>query len=508
MSSVSLVLVWLAQVPDPNGAGLVASALKNVRSTILDQESTRLRKLARALEAEGQRDEAAIVLKRIPDPPPRDGTITFRPLLEVVPAAANPAKERMLDAALKIEDETCKSLFKLADEAASTQPGHYALAETCLRDVLARQPDHAPARRLLGFEPFQGGWATPYAAAQIKSGKTFHEVYGWVKKSWVPHLEKGELPARAVGGANETWLPAAEADAQRRDFAHGWEISTEHFGIQTNVPLSEAIHFGQRLEVLHEVFQFLMADVIGEKLPLAMRFKNPERVGEFGAPPHIVSYFATRDEYIDAIRPLQGDEVATVTLGIYLPSAKLKGKGGRGRAYTFRDPDGVIDVFATLCHEVSHQLLFESGVVGPQDFLKNVGNYWVFEGLGTFFESLTFHKDGTLTIGGMNGRRLEEARRTFRARADLVPFPAFVRLDEAQFNKRPGIYRNYQQGNALATFLMTGEQGAYRDGFLSYVKDAAKGLVRQPSNRSLEARIDKPLAELEDELIGYLHGAR
>ncbi len=144
--------------------------------------------------------------------------------------------------------------------------------------------------------------------------------------------------------------------------------------------------------------------------------------------------------------------------------------------------------------------------MGPQDFLKNVGNYWVFEGMGTFFESLTFQRDGTLTIGGLHGRRLEEAQRTFRSKDDLVPLPAFVRMDAAHFDKKPAIYRHYQEGNALATFLMTGEQGAYRDGFLAYVKDGAKGLIRQPSNRSLEARIGRPLREIEDELIAYLHG--
>lgn len=509
MSTVALMLFWLSQVPDPNGEGLVASALRNERSTILDQEATRLTRLAGTLTADGRADDASLVLKRVPRPPARDGAIAFTPLPELVPAALKGhglaslapkdlGKTHWLEAASKIEEETSRSLFRLADEAATTHPGHYALADACLRDVLARQPDHPEARRLMGFEPFQGGWATPYAAERIKAGMTFHAVYGWVKKAWVPHLEKGELPAR---GGGETWLSAEQADAQRREFANGWEISTEHFGIKTNVPLSEAIRFGQRLEALHEVFEALLADVIGDRLPLARRYRNPKLVREPGTLPHLVSYYATKDEYVEVLRPLKGEGIAG-TLGIYLPSARPKGT--RGRAYFFRDLDGQIDVFATLCHEVSHQLLFESEIGGPSDYRKNLGNYWVFEGLGTFFESLTFQQDGTLTIGGLRAVRLKEAQRTFTAKADLVPLPAFVRLDMSRFNADPEIFRNYQQANALATFLMCGEQGAYRDGFLDYVRDAAKGLLRQPSNRSLEARIGKPLAEIEDELIAYL----
>ena len=65
---------------------------------------------------------------------------------------------------------------------------------------------------------------------------------------------------------------------------------------------------------------------------------------------------------------------------------------------------------ATLYHEVSHQLLFESA--GRRTTIeRNVGNYWVFEGLGTYFETLTAEPDGSLRIGGLVGPRIDEARR-------------------------------------------------------------------------------------------------
>ena len=62
---------------------------------------------------------------------------------------------------------------------------------------------------------------------------------------------------------------------------------------------------------------------------------------------------------------------------------------------------------ATLYHEVSHQLLFETA--GPNAYTKNVGNYWVFEGLGTYFETVSPQPDGSLEVGGLVGRRIEEA---------------------------------------------------------------------------------------------------
>ena len=85
-------------------------------------------------------------------------------------------------------------------------------------------------------------------------------TFGWVAGDWVPHLARGELPA--PGGGNR-WLPTAEADALRRSWSPPWQIRTEHFEVRTNLPLSEAISFGRRLEDFHQLFFALMADVIG-----------------------------------------------------------------------------------------------------------------------------------------------------------------------------------------------------------------------------------------------------
>ena len=46
---------------------------------------------------------------------------------------------------------------------------------------------------------------------------------------------KGQRKAR--------WLPVAEADRLRADWNQPWTFTTEHFEIQTNVPLAEAITF-------------------------------------------------------------------------------------------------------------------------------------------------------------------------------------------------------------------------------------------------------------------------
>jgi hypothetical protein len=233
------------------------------------------------------------------------------------------------------------------------------------------------------------------------------------------------------------------------------------------------------------VFEALFADVIGEShLPLAQRFKTKLLTGEKPTEPHKVSYYATREEYVGYLRPIQGAEIEK-SLGLYLPPKK--GPARRGHAYFFRDQDGELAVSATLYHEVSHQLLFESGVANPSSYKNNYGNYWVFEGIGTYFETLTLNPDGTVRIGGRVGPRIEEARKNLVENGRMTPLSAFVKYDKS-------------------SFLMLAGEGAYRESFLDYVKDACQGKIKGLSGRSLEDRLETPYATLESELVAYLKG--
>src|SRR5262249_40980377 len=143
-----------------------------------------------------------------------------------------------------IRNEAAAELFKLAQRAATSDSPQYALASMCLRAVLERQPDHKEARRLLGYVPYEGGWATPFAVQKLRDGNVDHPIFGWQPVAWIPHLNRGELPAPLSRGQTKTrWLPAAEADQLRVDWNRRWRFTTEHFEIQTNVTLAEAILF-------------------------------------------------------------------------------------------------------------------------------------------------------------------------------------------------------------------------------------------------------------------------
>src|SRR5262249_11907615 len=147
------------------------------------------------------------------------------------------------------------------------------------------------------------------------------------------------------------WLSVEEADRHRAGWDPPWQIHTEHFQIQTNVPLAEAIGFGRRLEAFHDLFVALMADVQGDNSPLARRLQNPRLVGEPPSKLHTVYYFASRDQYLEHLRPKYSNNIDR-SIGFYDPP---RSSNGRNPAYFFRDPDGDLPVTANLYHEVSHQ---------------------------------------------------------------------------------------------------------------------------------------------------------
>ena len=128
------------------------------------------------------------------------------PLPEVVDAWLRQSREALPAELAEIETRSAAELFKLAQRAPRPIRRRYALASLCLRAVLERQPDHQEARRLLGYVPHQGGWARPFAVEPAQEGNVNHPTFGWVPADWVPHLDRGELPAPLTSRPEEDSL--------------------------------------------------------------------------------------------------------------------------------------------------------------------------------------------------------------------------------------------------------------------------------------------------------------
>lgn len=387
--------------------------------------------------------------------------------------------------------------------AASKPDRHLALADLCLRDVIQRDPDHAESRRLLGYVRYKQGWATPHALDLLDRGYVVHPKVGWVPADWVPHLDAGELPGEfTASGKPRNWIAAAEANRRRQAWTDRWTIDTApHFRVESNVELAEAVEFAARLEAFYQLFLSQFADVIGaENLPLARRFdhKGQRPVATPGR--FAVEYFASQTEYITNLRDRFGLN-EDVSLGFYLPR-KVAARANTGpRSFFYKDEANPIAAHATLYHEASHQILFETA--GRTAYDRNRTNYWIWEGLGTYFETTEPQEDGSILVGGLVGPRIEQARIRILERGEYVPLETFTAMGESKFREDAdeAVYRNYAQAMALTVFLLHGEGEKYRERFLALVADAYRGKVKA---NSLEERLGVSFVKLDAEFRAFL----
>jgi hypothetical protein len=492
--------------PSPDASRSTSASLRAERQTLLARESEALTALADAATD----TRLALALRSViqPDDPP-DGPLHFIPLPEVFDPSSTPPPPIGAEAAA-IRADTAARLLDLARRAADPGAEGFGLAAQCLREVLARDPAHPEARRLLGFVPHgpSGGFATPQAARNLDAGQVLHAKYGWVPADWLPHLDQGQLPApRASATAPVAWLPAQEADSQRRDFARRpWKISTAHFDIQTNVPLDEAIAFGRHLEDLHQLFDTVLADLFDPALlPLARRFRNPALQPSLDAHHHLVCYIADHAEYVELARQqFRRDE--SISLGFYLDPREARRFRQDPRSYFYRDPGSSLSALATLFHEASHQILFEDG--GPTQYDRNVGQYWVWEGLGTAVESFTPRPDGSYDFGDPSAARFQKAQ------ADILDADQFVVLNEMlvmgpqRFKAEADVVTHYAQAMAWTMFFLLHNHGEYREPFLAYVRDAYRGRFRSGPGGTgaprLLDRLGRPAPEIEADFLTYM----
>lgn len=334
----------------------------------------------------------------------------------------------------------------------------FALARTALRQqqvsrafelVLAavrENPDHEAGRRMLGYQRYEGGWYTPFEIRRLRSGKVWHERFGWLPASHVERYENGE---RFVNGR---WMTAEREAELRSDIRFGWRIETEHYDLLTNHSLEAGVRLGQRLEQLYRAWQQTFTGYYTSADQLAALFegRGPSRRGETR---HRVVYFRDQGEYQLALRSILPADVETT--GFYW--------GDRRTAYFYaRDEqdDG------TLLHEATHQLFSETRPV-----VRDIGreaNFWAVEGIACYMESFR-QQDDTFLVGGSGAVRFRDARHRLLESNFYVPLVELNRHGMLSLQRDPDIRMLYSQSAGLMHFLMHYDEGRYRDALVAYL---------------------------------------
>jgi hypothetical protein len=315
-------------------------------------------------------------------------------------------------------EETAAALAALARDL--ERAGRREEARAAARAAIRDDPDNADARETLGQTHVPGyGWAPVEAAREMKRGRF-------------------EFEGR--------WLPRREVDRRRREWAHAWEIESDHFHLRGNLPLERLVELRDVLEAFRARFVADWEDL----LPLR------EDAGR-----HRVQVFAKRAEYEahgaaedpKFVRGVPGQYSHDLRRAAFFDVEVLRAQG--------QETSSLVEL---MLHECTHQLFSELVVTRPGNVdVGDTPSYWIHEGIAELYGMHTFAK-GRLEL---DRRAIGGMLRTSWLRERASRMPRLAELDamsKSAFQARDGEQRavHYAQAGFLCLFLMDGE---HRDAF-------------------------------------------
>jgi hypothetical protein len=339
-------------------------------------------------------------------------------------------------------------LFSLAGAAlAAHEP---TTAYQLLYEVLRENPEHAEARRVLGYtKNIRGLWLQYAGTPSAAPGGLDHPKLGWRRRTY-------------------------------------WRLETPHYNILTNHSPKAAVDLGKRLEDLYALWQQIYFTYWSNEEALAARLAGGNEPLARARPKMKVVLFRNRAEYVSQLSPAQ-PQIA-MTLGIYMDEQQT--------VYFYAGDESI---YPTWYHEAAHQLFQESlpGLVSP----GKERNFWLVEGAAMYLESLAEH-DGFWTVGGWDADRLQFARYRALGGDFALPLAQLAKIGRDDLQKSPDIRKLYAHAAGLVHFLMDGEHGKYRPALVGCLKAVYEG---RDAADTLAKLTGVELPELDREYLEYLN---
>lgn len=358
------------------------------------------------------------------------------------------------------------ALFELAKRAADA--GQLSLAFEWATETVRENPDHAEARRVLGYEQHDGQWLTPYAKRMVDAGKKWDPHAGWVAKD--------------------------DAAKDRKPGKNGWQVRTDNFLVTSNDSLAASADLAARLERLYQIWRQLFAGFSFSDREVRELFAG-ERAPRERHRPFRVFYHRDKDDYVAALKRRQ-PRIAE-TLGIYFDDDR------EAHFFAADETENSDQNTPTLHHEAVHQLFQETRPAARH--VGATGNFWIVEGIATYFETLREHRDPLsglyYTIGESSAGRLPAAKRRLLTEAFFVPLDELVDLSKDDLQRYPELAKLYSQSAGLSALLMDGDEGRYREPLVVYLSAVYAG---RDDEKSLSEATGATNSELDAAYRRYL----
>ena len=340
----------------------------------------------------------------------------------------------------EVRAERAQALWEIAREECKS--GDATRAYRFLCEVLRDDPDHADARKILGYtRDRSGAWRRAGAPIRAKLVTVPEERLGWAARKY-------------------------------------WEIESPHYRILTNDSPEAGVELAGELETLVELWRQVYTPYWITREELARRIDRPA-LPVAAKRKYKVALFRNRDEYIERLRT-ENPQVE-LSQGMYFDGVQM--------AFFY---SGDAQARATWYHEATHQLFQE--VEGVSSGVAERASAWIIEGVAQYMESLT-PRDGYYTVGGIDARRVQYARSWALGARYYMPLAELGALGRPDLQQHDDVRRLYSQAAGLTHYLMDGEDGKYRSALSNYLT-----LVYRARDRddSLAALTGVSLADLDD----------
>lgn len=350
--------------------------------------------------------------------------------------------------------------------------------------ALSVNPDHAAARRVLGYRRVDALWAGGYARRRLEQGETWSQEFGWIRTADLAHWNAGQRPL------GKKWI-SAEDDARRHSkINRGWQIRTDHFRVRTNDSRRSAVQLALQLETVYRVWQQMFGGFYLSQAEVVDRIEGKKESGGYRSKPFQVIYYRSRDQYNTAL--LRQQPRIAMSLGIYFDA--------RRESHFFAGPE---QDPGTVYHEAVHQLFHES--IRSAKHVGTLHNAWAMEGVACYFESLC-EKSATecgriFSIGSSEAGRLPAARHRRLVDEYYVPLQKLTTLGMTDLQRRDDVARLYSQSAGLATFFMQHQNGIYRQAFVDYLKQIYLG---RDTPSTLAELTGQSYGQLDQQYLEYL----
>ena len=375
--------------------------------------------------------------------------------------------------------ETAESLFLIAKQAVRQK--HASLAFELVLLALEQDPDHEKARRVLGYQEYDGHWRNAYEIRKLRGGSVWDSRFGWILRSQLPRYEKGE---RYFKG---NWISKEKDDRLHRASPTGWTIQTRHYKVSTNHSREMGAKLGEKLEEFHLVWKILFIRYYATEAQVASLFNERARPNQSTPHRHRIVFFQKKEDYVNALKPYFSQRIEG-TLGVYVDRAQT--------AFFFLDEERSDD--RTLYHEATHQLFHESRRVAGAVGIR--ANFWIVEGVALYMESLR-REEQHYTLGGFEDQRMIAARYRLMNDGFYIPLRRLTATGMGELQANPNLPMIYSQMTGLTHFLIHGKNGRYRDALIEYLRAVYEG---RHTPRTLQNLTTTPYPELDREYREFI----